>query len=456
MGRVYYMRLKTGILGFGLLVFCSLPAQALSYDEARHLLSRTGFGVAQPQEIKALLPLSRRKAVHHLIHQAQNSHPQPPPSWVIKSPNTPRFGKLSDKERKAQRQHRNKQVWALKAWWLNTMLKTPSPLAEKMTLFWHNHFVSSVKKVRQPALMHQQQMRFRKWGLGRFDQLLSEMLQDPALLLYLDAHRNQVKQPNENFARELFELFTLGEGHYTEADIKESARALTGIRVNARQGQYHFRPRQHDAGYKTIFGKSGKWGPKDLQALILKEPQHARFITKKLYQAFMSHPPTPLELQRLAHNFDLNHDLGKLLERILLSDDFWEVKERGTMIKSPVDFVVGTLRILGGEPDNPVQLARITRQLGQDIYAPPNVKGWPGGKTWLTSQTLLHRQQLIHRLLRSHQGQSMKMHWKKHPTFMDLAPQELKRLLLPLPGDSDLMGDNPLETLLLDARYHLK
>jgi uncharacterized protein (DUF1800 family) len=279
------------------------------------------------------------------------------------------------------------------------MLNTPSPLTEKMTLFWHNHFATSQQKVKFTAYLYRQNVMFRRNALGNFGNMLHELARDPAMLIYLDGVNNRKEQPNENFAREVMELFTLGEGHYTEKDIKEVARAFTGWSIDRETGQFMFRRAIHDYADKTIFGKTGNFEGDQVLDLLLAKPEAARFITRKLWREFVSPTPDEVEVKRMAAIFkDSGYNIAKLMRTMLSSDAFYAKENRAALIKSPVEFVVGTLKTFEIDAPNLRPFVLSSAVLGQNLFAPPNVKGWPGGEAWINTATLLQRKQLLDRL----------------------------------------------------------
>lgn len=282
----------------------------------------------------------------------------------------------------------------LKAAWLYRMTFSPHPLKERLTLFWHNHFATSQAKVNNLALMHEQNAIFRKHALGRFGAMVEEIAFDPAMLIWLDAETNQKGQPNENLARELFELFTLGVGNYTEKDIKEAARALTGWTL--RDGKVEFDPSRHDAGEKTILGQTGRFTAGDVVRIALSQPACGKFLVRKLFREFISETVEPSEemLAPLVEGYRLrDYDTAWLMETMLSSWVFYSPASIRQKIKSPVDFVVGNLRSLEGQA-SPVKMAEACDQMSQSLFHPPSVKGWDGGTAWINSTTLLHRQNL--------------------------------------------------------------
>ena len=304
--------------------------------------------------------------------------------------------------RKQFQQEQIQEGLQLRGWWVNEMLATTSPLTEHMTLFWHNHFASSQQKVKLAELMYRQNVTLRANALGHFGDLLHAIARDPAMVIYLDSARNRKGTPNENFAREVMELFTLGEGHYSEQDIKEAARAFTGWSLNRDSGEFVFRPFIHDYGTKTVLGRSGNLNGDDVLDILLAQPATAEFITRKLWREFISPDPDETQVRRIASHFrDSRYDIKVALYELLTSDAFYSRENRGVLIKSPIDLVVGTLKQFDLKPGQPIPFAVAAAAMGQNLFAPPNVKGWPGGETWINSSTLLARKQFLDRLFRA-------------------------------------------------------
>ncbi len=371
----------------------AVPALALTTEEARHLVARTGFG-ATPTELEALAGSSRAEAVAYLLDGVGTTAATPPPDWVDEPLHTPaELRDLSEEERNALKRERRRRERELKGWWVQEMMTTDSPLTERLTLFWHNHFTSAFEKVKSPQLMYRQNATLRRFALGNYRDFLHAMIRDPALLVYLDNHRSRVDNLNENLGRELLELFTLGEGNYTEDDVKAAARALTGYSVDRETGLFRFRPRWHDDGEKTFLGRTGPWDADDIVEIILEQPEAATRIVEKLWRAFVSPTPDPAEVERIAQRFrGADYALRPLMEALLLSDAFWNPEQRGGLVKSPADLVVGTLRLLEIPARRTALVAAAMAQMGQNLMDPPNVKGWPGGNAWINSGTLLVRQ----------------------------------------------------------------
>jgi len=402
-----------------LILLCLLPLTAwagIGEEGARHLLSRTGFG-ANPAQIALYAPLGREQAVDRLLDHAVYNALSAPPTWVNEPFDRPGKPNLTEDEKKALQKERNEHAQELRGWWLEEMRITPSPLTEKMTLFWHNHFVSGLDKVGVPQLMYQQNVLLRHQALGNFGQLLHAIARDPAMMRYLDTVNNRKGQPNENFAREVMELFTLGEGHYSEQDIREAARAFTGWSLDK---DFHFvyRPNQHDNGDKTIFGQQGNFDGDDVLDMLLRKPQTARFVTIKLWKYLVSPTPNEADIQRLSTLFYRdNYEIRPLLRAMLLTPAFWQ--SQGQLIKSPLELTVGTLVTFDLTPPDWRALAGLNRQLGQDVFNPPNVKGWPGGEVWINSATLLTRKQFLDRL--SHDAAPIRNNFIKADGQMDEA-----------------------------------
>jgi len=380
-------------------------AVPMGYDDARHLLARTGFGPVDA-EIRTYAALSRSEAVARLLRESRTVASTPSPAFVSAAgPLRPPARDASDAERRAFLQEQVRHGLELRAWWIEEMLVTPSPLTERMTLFWHNHFVSSQQKVRVARLMYAQNALLRAHALGNFATLLHAAAKDPAMLVYLDSAQNRKGQPNENFAREVMELFTLGEGRYGEADVKEAARSFTGWSLNRETGDYVFRPGVHDYGSKTVLGKTGNFDGDAVLDILLAQPATADYLTAKLWREFVSPDPDPREVRRIAQAFRASgYDIRVVLRELLLCDAFWARENRGTLVKSPVEFVVGTLRQLELAPPAGLPFAVLAAGMGQNLFSPPNVKGWPGGNAWIDANTLLARKQFIDRLARADEG----------------------------------------------------
>lgn len=384
-----------------LLLPLAAHAAPMGDDDARHLLNRAGFG-ASPREVADYARLSHDQAVERLLGDTRTAAQSPPPEWVSE-PIVPlrKLRGMSPEERREFLAHEIQRGLDLRGWWINEMITTRSQLTERMTLFWHNHFVSSQQKVRFARLMYEQNVLLRRHAVGNFGTLLHEVGKDPAMVIYLDSAQNRKDKPNENFAREVMELFTLGEGHYTETDIREAARAFTGWSIDRDTGAFKFRRFIHDGGTKTVLGRSGNFDGDAVLDILLANRATADFIVAKLWREFISPDPDAAEIRRIADAFHRSrYDVKAALRGVFLSPAFWAEANRAALIKSPVDLVVGTVRQFGIDYGDAVPFAMVTSQLGQNLFAPPNVRGWPGGEAWINSSTLLARKTFVERLYR--------------------------------------------------------
>jgi uncharacterized protein (DUF1800 family) len=267
----------------------------------------------------------------------------------------------------------------LRGWWLHRMLYSPHPLREKLTLFWHNHFATSNAKVQNAGFMLGQYDLMRRHTLGHFGPLLQEMSKDLAMMVWLDTRDSKKGNPNENYARELMELFSLGIGHYTEQDIREAARAFTGWEIQ--DGKAVFNGKQHDSGEKKVLGQTGNWKGEDIVRICLEQKSAPTFVVGKLYRFLVSEtvPATPELIEPLAEQFrKSDFDFGALVKTVLSSNLFFAPEVYRTRIKAPVDFALGIVRALEGRVGS-VALAEVMEQLGQNVFYPPSVKGWDGG-----------------------------------------------------------------------------
>ena len=281
----------------------------------------------------------------------------------------------------------------LKAWWIYRMLFTPDPLTEKLTLMWHNHFATSNLKVDDLAAMRAQNELFRKHCRAPFAELLSAVVHDPAMLVWLDADSNRKGRPNENLARELMELFTLGIGNYSEEDVKQAARALTGWTL--RQGAFHENVQHHDDGEKTILDRRGMWQGDDLLRMLLERPETSRRLAWRICQVLMGEGVVDeTALDELAEGLrEHNLSIHWAVETVLRSTAFFAETNIGARVSDPVEFIVGTARALEifDPPPSTLLLAEWAGRLGQDLFSPPNVGGWTGGRDWLSSRSVVAR-----------------------------------------------------------------
>ena len=405
----------------------------LGYDDARHLLARTGFGPTEA-EVRVYASLTRAEAAARILRETRTAAvTPPPPSALDTSPLRPPRGETaSEAERKAFVQQQIREALELRGWWVQEMLATPSPLTERMTLFWHNHFVSAQPKVRITRLMYRQNATLRQYALGNFGAFLHAIAKDPAMILYLDSVQNRKGAPNENFAREVMELFTLGEGRYSEQDVKEAARAFTGWSLERETGTFVFRRGIHDDGSKIVFGETGRFDGDAVLDLLLARPETAEFVTAKLWREFVSPDPDPAVVKQVARRFrESSYDIKIALRELLVSDAFYAPDNRGVLVKSPIELVVGTLRQLDLAPGTALPFAVAAAGMGQNLMSPPNVRGWPGGETWINTTTLLARKQYLDRVTRAGEGDPLPVIGAGGGATPDMERSAPKRALAP-------------------------
>ena len=339
-----------------------------------HLLRRAGFG-ASPDELDAALTRGFDATVESLLNPSDDHDAAEDDLAQIDFD----LSKLDDAQR----------------WWLVRMRYTSRPFVEKMTLFWHGHFATAVSKVgvMHLDLMRQQNDLFRTQGLGNFRDLLLGVSKDPAMLIWLDGRLSHKNAPNENYGRELMELFTMGIGNYTEDDVKAAARAFTGWTIN-KDLQYVFNVRDHDDSSKTYLGQTGNFNGEDIVNIVAAQPATAHFLGRKLARYFVADPPDDQLVSDLANAYlSSNYDLRTVLRTLFKSDAFSSAAAYHALIKSPVEFVVGTLRTLNIGTRG-LGLPGVLRSLGQELFNPPNVAGWPGGMSWIATNTVLSRDNL--------------------------------------------------------------
>ena len=362
----------------------------------QHLLWRAAFGpmaenvnelsdVSQKAMYKVLEKTSFQKADE--INVATNAF-----DGLIKGvQDLGQMQKLAPDQKKQLRKQSVEDLKNLNLSWLNQMINSEAQLREKMSLFWHGHFACRVINI-----YFQQQLLnvIRQNAFGNFGDLLREVSKSPAMLSFLNNQQNRKQHPNENFAREVMELFTMGRGHYTETDIREAARAYTGWGFNVK-GEFVNRPFLHDNGSKTFLGKTGNFDGDDIIDIILEQKATAKFITAKIYKYFVNDEVDNEKVEKLAGKFYRdNYNLRNLMNEIFLSEWFYEEKNIGTRIKSPVELLVGIRRLIPMELEKPEAQLLFQRVLGQVLFYPPNVAGWPGGKNWIDSSALMFRMRL--------------------------------------------------------------
>lgn len=381
--------------------------------QAAHLLNRAGFG-ATPEEIRAAAGRDPREVVEELVDFQSVPDPVEYPGWASSAeadlrPDRRAWRRLPEEERRARqeelRRREMEQLIELRAWWLYRMRYSRRPLQEKLTLFWHGHFATSFEKVRSSYCMYRQNETFRRLANGHWAELLEAVARDPAMLIYLDNAQSRAEHPNENFARELMELFTLGEGHYTEDDVKAAARAFTGWTLHPESFRFVHLTRLHDSGGKRFLARRGNWDGADVIRIITEQPAAATHITAKLWSFLAYEDPEPELVRALAGSFRQQDLQWKpVLREMLLSRAFYSPRAIRTQVKSPVQWLVGAARMLDAPLPGPDVCQMILRQLGQELFAPPNVKGWDGGYAWITTTSLMQRYNFAGLLLKGGAG----------------------------------------------------
>ncbi|MEO0787737.1 MAG: DUF1800 domain-containing protein [Bacteroidota bacterium] len=349
-----------------------------------HLFRRAGFGLS-PSEWTERKNWTRDQGINYLFTKAESSHALP----AIAVDEQVGYSMMSAEDRVERRRNEARKVFQLGVSWIMRMADpNESALLERISLFWHGHFACESKF---SVVAANQLDVFRTHGLGHFRDLVLAVSRDPAMIRYLNNQQNKKDSPNENYARELMELFTIGRGHYTENDVKEAARAFTGWSSNLR-GEYIFRRRLHDFGPKEFMGRRGNFDGEDIVDILLEKRETAYFITNKIYRYFVSEIPNERRVRQLADEFyQSDYHIGQLLRRIFNSDWFYDPEHVGQKIKSPVELMAGMIRHLNLSGLDPRALFGLQKALGQQLFKPPNVAGWPGGKQWIDNATLLLR-----------------------------------------------------------------
>ncbi len=385
---------------------------------ARHLLNRAGFG-GTPVQIEAMRAMGLDGAVDYLLDsspsQGEESISESAFDSTIRRPLTSEERSMvqsarqsnSDAAREQFQKLKNQQdgldraqMQEIQKWWLRRMIQTGRPLEEKLTLFWHGHFATGYRTIEDSYHMFQQNQLFRTYASGNFADLVLRILRNPAMLKYLDNDESRRGRPNENLARELMELFVLGEGHgYTENDIKEGARALTGFTFE--DDTFRFAQANHDGESKTILGQTGNWDGDDFARIILSRRETSEFLCGKLYRFFVNDAPGMPDSKSKAYSNALAAELRKqqyelkpVLRMLFRSQHFYDAANRGATIKSPTQLIVQTIRELGTPPRELSSLNAACDLMGQSLFMPPNVKGWDGGQSWINTSTYFVRQNL--------------------------------------------------------------
>lgn len=377
-----------------------LPSKRWKERTAAHLLNRAAFG-GTPAEIETVWKKGLTAAVHELVDVSNDAAHVPPPAWA--HPRNVRVERMQIKMAKEEgqdfqakarevRMMEGENLLDLRRWWLDRVMNGPAPLLEKMTLFWHGHFATSAQKVHDAYWMWLQNDTLRRNALGSFATLVKKISRDPAMMIYLDVQQSRKEHPNENWARELMELFTVGIGNYTEDDIRAAARAFTGYRIDFTTQQFRFAPMQQDLDMKKFMGHTGALNGDDIIDILIQKPACAQFIGRKLWRFFVQDEPSEEIVDRIASRICArNFEMRPVLREIFSSEEFYSDRAMGTQIKSPVQYIVQTSKLLDTQLPSPLAAQNAMRQIGQILFAPPNVKGWDGGKSWITTSTLLFR-----------------------------------------------------------------
>lgn len=356
-------------------------------QKIRHLYLRAGFGLS-PAEWGQMRKLSLKQAIDKLFEKTSAKPISMPEMYIPDEDEIQKMGK----EKREELQKQAKRLTAkVNGDWLEKMISSDgSPLVEKMAMFWHGHFAC------EPKLFHlatQQVNMIRSLALGNFKDMVLAISKDAAMILYLNNQQNRKDRPNENYARELMELFTIGRGNYSEQDVKEAARAFTGWFCDKKTGAFQFKEKAHDNGNKTFMGKSGNFDGGDIVNMILAKKETAIFIARKLYRFFVNEMKA--EEKRVAELADFfyksNYDIAKTMRYLFEAEWFYEDGHAGAKIKSPIELLVGMAKVLKLKVENEEAWLFPQRALGQILFMPPNVAGWPGGKTWIDNSTLMLR-----------------------------------------------------------------
>ncbi|MFN0074310.1 MAG: DUF1800 domain-containing protein [Chloroflexota bacterium] len=343
-----------------------------------HLLRRAAFGDTEA-EIQRYMALGFERAVDTLLH------PERIPDTIDQM--------LADQVIDTS------TAGGLQTAWLVRMRHTQRPLLEKMTLFWHGHFATAISKVRDPLVMQWQNDTFRLHALGNFRDLAHAMARDPAMLRWLDGNQNRKAAPNENFVRELMELFTIGIGNYSEDDVKAGARSFTGWHIDPTVMAFTFRPGAHDYGVKAFLGQSGSLDGGDVIDALVAHPSTGRRLATRLFKFFVHDEPSVAEIDRLAAIYSAEHfEIRPMLQAIFYSPEFRSEKAYHALVKSPTELVIGSLKQLQAETTWQDILPAM-RRMGQELFNPPNVKGWDGGRGWVSTSTLLERYNVASRMV---------------------------------------------------------
>jgi len=394
-------------------------------QHAYHLLERAGFG-GTPEDVRLLSEHGMEASVDFLLRAPSNSY-LAAPDWASswREERYTSYSSRTEEEKRIFRQTRSRHMQDVQRDWIQRMISGPQPFIEKLTLFFHSHFAVSADKIKDPLMFHEHLNLFREMGMGDFRELVKAVCRNPAMVIFLDSASNVKGRPNENFARELMELYTLGEGNgYSEQDVMEAARALTGWRV--RQFQSEFELSRHDQGIKNVLGQKGNLKMNGVVDAIFHRPEAARFLAVKLFEFFVFQNPPEALCRELAQQFeDVNYQVREYLRILFSSEVFYSEQAYRSLVKSPVQLLAGTYRKLSFAPQPPLNSARVALKLmGQNLLWPPDVDGWKEGDVWVNTNALMMRYHWLHFLTTGEVPAGLKQAVKGETpdTYIDVAP----------------------------------
>ena len=358
----------------------------MNLKQIQHLYWRAAFGI-NPKSLQGLATSSKMDVVDNLIKESQLVVPLGINTSYFNGLTAQDVNKSVDRRREIVKKSREK-LKEFNLEWLYRMTNSKAQLRERMTLFWACHFVCEDNN----NILHFQRYNntLREYALGDFREFVKAISKEASMIKYLNFRQNKANAPNENFSRELMELFTLGLRQYSNEDIKEASKAFTGYNFDF-QGEFIFENNSHDDGFKYFFGKSGHYDGDDIIDIILDQKQCAKFICEKIYTYFVNENLVDAHIDDMVSVFFPNYNIEQLMRFVFMSDWFYNAENMGTKIKSPTELLVGIQRVVPISYNNPLELIKIQRMLGQLLLQPPNVAGWQGGRAWITSNTILFR-----------------------------------------------------------------
>ncbi|MCB1755338.1 MAG: DUF1800 family protein [Gammaproteobacteria bacterium] len=422
------------------MLICS-DGYALSNGEIRHFLSRTGFS------LEAGKPLSPQTLTREqLVHDTVCSDPAVVPPLVL----TPAEYILNPNESQQEKRLRRQAGWRIRAWWVSSLLNSRTPIHEKMHLFWNDLFSVSFRKVKNPQLYYQFQSQLKALAMTDLKQILTMAINSPAVLLNLDAGEKHFYGNNENLAREFLELYTVGDGHFSEQDVRTLTELFTAWRIDIYTARFSKQPVNRQA---VFFDRTITLNDRNIVEAILSHPQTSRLLIKRLWRYFVSPEPDPVLVEKLSREFrESGFQIKPLLESMFLTDTFWDTGNRATLIKSPVELLIGTIQSLDTLVPSLVSVARLLRELGQDLIVPPGVNGWPENSRWITSGSLARRQKMLRKAADEWSARNPLSSTRK----ADIESWAERLLLLEPAVRPDADKSSGLGEVLLDPVYQLK